>query len=48
MLDPDHAVWDFDDKADTYVTTETDERRHIQQAIQQLMDLGHIDIARVY
>jgi hypothetical protein len=48
MLDPDHPVWDVDDKADTWVTTETDARRHIQQAIQQLMELGHIDIARVH
>ncbi|MDB2243309.1 hypothetical protein PM076_07445 [Halorubrum ezzemoulense] len=48
MLDPTHAVWDVDDKADTYVTTETDACRHIQQAIQQLVRLGHIDIARVH
>ena len=48
MLDPDHEVWDVDNKADTWVTTETDARRHIQQAIQELMELGHIDIARVH
>jgi hypothetical protein len=48
MLDPEHAVWDVDDKADSWVTTETDARRYIQQAIQQLMELGHIDIARVH
>lgn len=48
MLDPDHAVWDVDDKPDSWVTTETDARRHIQQAIQQLMELGHIDIAHVH
>lgn len=48
LLDPTHAVWDVDDKPDSWVTTETDARRHIQQAIQQLMELGHIDIARVH
>ncbi len=48
MLDPDHQVWDVDDKPDSWVTTETDARRHIQQAIQQLMELGHIDIDRVH
>ena len=48
MLDPEHPVWNVDDKADSWVTTETDARRHIQQAIQQLMELGHIDIDRVH
>lgn len=33
MLDPDHTVWDVDDKADSWVTTEIDARLHIQQAI---------------
>lgn len=48
MLDPDHEVWDVDNKPDSWVTTETDARRHIQQAIKQLMELGHIDIAPVH
>ncbi|WP_424014785.1 hypothetical protein ACOZ35_01825 [Halorubrum xinjiangense] len=48
MLDPDHLVWDVDDKPDSWVTTETDGRRHIQQAIQEVMELGHIDVARVH
>ena len=48
MLDPEHEVWDVDDKPDEWTTTETDARRHIQQAIQQLMELGEIDIAQVH
>jgi hypothetical protein len=27
ILDPDYAVWDIDDKADSRVTTEIDARR---------------------
>jgi hypothetical protein len=48
MLDPTHAVWDVEDKPASWVTTETDARRHIQQALQKLMELGHIDIDRVH
>ncbi|TKX72627.1 hypothetical protein EXE46_15545 [Halorubrum sp. GN11_10-6_MGM] len=48
MLDPDHEVWDVDNKANTWVTTETDARRYIQHAIQQLMEPGHIDINYIH
>lgn len=44
MLDPTHAVWDVENKPDSWVTTETDNCRHIQQ----LVELGDIDIARVH
>jgi len=48
MLDPDHDVWDVNDKPDEWTTCETDARRHIQQAVGQLMELGHIEIDQVH
>ena len=48
LLDPEHAVWDQEDKPDEWVVTETDARRKIQQGIQELMQLGNIGIKEIH
>ena len=48
VLDPQHAVWNQDDKPDEWVVTETDARRKINEGIQELMTLGAIGIKEIH
>ncbi len=48
VLNPQHAVWNQDDKPDEWVLTETDARRKINQSIQELMTPGAVKIKEIH
>ena len=48
VLDPDHHIWDVEDKDDSWVSTENDARRQIQTAIERLIANDVIDFETVH